>query len=201
MNKSAFFKIGYGVYVLSAREKDFDNACIINTLIQLTSDPLRVSIALNKTNTTHDMIMNTKEFNVSVLSEGAPFAIFEHFGFHNGKDYDKLGSYDNSKRAENSIYYIPKHTNAYFSCKVIESIDVGTHTLFIADVTQAEVLSDDESLTYDGYHKNVKPKPDKAEKAVGYQCQICGYIHESDVLPDDFICPTCKHGAEYFKKL
>ncbi len=200
MDNTAVFKLSYGLYILTARENDFDNGCIINTMLQQTSNPLTVSVTVNKANKTCEMIENTKKFNVSIISENAPFSLFEHFGFHSGRDYDKFADYPNSDRASNGIYYIPGYTNAFFCCEVIDSIDMGSHIMFTARVIDAENLTDFESMTYAFYHKNVKPKPQPTEKK-GYRCKICGYVYEGEELPEDFVCPLCKHGAEDFEKI
>ncbi len=202
-NTKAMFNISYGLYVLTAKENDFDNGCIINTLSQVTSTPNRVSITVNKDNKTHDMIYNTGEFNVSILSEKATFDIFKHFGFQTGNNVNKFENYANAKRAENGLYYITEGTNAYISGSVIDEVDLGTHTMFIADVVDCDIISSDKSATYAYYHSNIKPKPEenKPKAKVYYRCTICGYIHESDTLPDDFICPLCKHGAIDFERI
>lgn len=204
MNNSVMFKISYGLYVLTASNGSFSNGCIINTFQQVTSSPNRVSVTVNKSNYTHYMIMQSGEFNVSVIDESAGFSLFQHFGFSSGRWENKLYRF-NSIRAENGIPYVPEYTNAYVSCKVVQKVDLGTHTMFIADVTGGEVLSDKPSITYDYYHKNVKPKPTKSNQSnrdgsVKYVCNICGYVYEGE-LPDDFICPVCKHGASDFTKL
>ncbi len=202
MNTNAMFKIGYGLYVLTARENGFDNGCIINTVTQVTASPNRITVAVNKANKTHDMILSAGEFNVSILSTAASFEIFKAFGFRSGKDVDKFSDFGAVKRSENGIYYITESTNAYISSKVVSSTDLGTHTLFLADVTDCEVLSDETSVTYDYYHKYIKPKPEVKKAAkVYYRCKICGYIHEADELPADFICPLCKHPASDFERV
>ena len=202
MNTNAMFKIGYGLYVLTAKENGFDNGCIINTVTQVTANPNRITIAVNKANKTHDMILATGEFNVSVLTEKASFEIFKWFGFRSGRDVNKFEGYDFVKRTENGIYYITETTNAYISGKVISVTDLGTHSLFLADVTDCDILSDETSATYDYYHKNIKPKPEvKKMSKVYYRCKICGYIHEADELPADFICPLCKHPASDFERV
>lgn len=198
---NAIHKLTYGLFILTARDGEKDNGCIINTVTQVTSEPNRITIAVNKANYTHDMIVRTGEFNVSVLTENSKFETYKHWGFQSGKDTDKLEAIS-FKRAENGITYIADETNAYISAKVVSSIDLGSHTLFIADVTASEVLSDDESVTYSYYHKNIKPsKPKTEEKKKGFICTICGYIYEGDTLPDDFICPLCKHPASDFEPL
>ena len=202
IDPGAMFKLSYGLFVLTAKDGSKDNGCIINTAIQITSSPLRLSIALSKSNFTHDMIAKTGEFNVSILDTSAPFGIFQQFGFQSGKDTDKFADvlYDN--RTENGIRYLPEHTNCVISTKVIDSYDYGTHTLFIADITEAIVLSKEPSVTYRYYFDHIKPKPNPpAEVKNGFVCKICAYVFEGDVLPDDFICPLCKHGASDFEPL
>lgn len=201
IDNSAMFKLSYGLFVLTARDNDKDNGCIINTVQQVTDSPKRISITVNKANYTHDMIKKTGEFNVSVLSTDAPFKVFEQFGFSSGKDTDKFKGAD-IVRSSNGISYIPDNTNAYISARVISENDCGTHTIFIADVTEAVVLSSVQSMTYEYYFAHVKPKKAVVDQQkVGYVCKICGYVYEGEVLPDDFICPLCKHGAEDFEKL
>lgn len=201
MNNNAMYKLTYGLFVVTAKEGDKDNGCIVNTVSQVTTSPNRITVAINKQNYTHDMIMNTGIFNVSILTEKSKFSTYQNFGFQSGKDVDKFEKFT-FKRAENGVVYIPEETNAFISAKVVEKIDLGTHTLFIADVTDAEVLSEDTSVTYEYYHKNIKPAPKKDdEKKTGWICIICGYIYEGEELPADFICPLCKHGAEDFRKL
>ncbi len=199
INNDSMFTLSYGLFVLSAKTEK-DNACIINTVQQVTQNPLRISVAVNKSNYTHDMIVQSKEFNVSVLTESVPFSVFERFGFSSGRDTDKFAGFENVSRTENGILYLTNNTNAVISGKVIEMVDLGTHTLFIADVTEAFKLNDEKSVTYQYYFDNIKPKP-QAEKKKGYICKICGYIYDGETLPDDFICPICKHGAEDFEPL
>ena len=201
MNNSEMYKLTYGLFVVTAREGDKDNGCIVNTVSQVTSSPNRITVAINKQNYTHDMILNTGIFNVSVLTEKSKFSTYQNFGFKSGRDEDKFEKFT-FVRAENGVVYIPEETNAFISAKVVEKIDLGTHTLFIAVVTNAEVLSEDKSVTYEYYQKNIKPTPKKDEnKKTGFICTVCGYIYEGEELPADFICPLCKHGAEDFKKL
>ena len=196
------FKLSYGLFVLTARDGNKDNGCIINTVAQVTVSPIRISITVNKTNFTHDMIVKTNEFNVSILSESAPFRIFEQFGFYSGKNSDKFAASTYNDRTTNGIRYIPEHTNSVISAKVIQKIDCGTHTLFIADVTEAFILSDKNSVTYQYYFDRIKPKPQPLkDNQKGYVCKICGYIYEGDTLPKDYVCPLCKHGPDDFEKL
>ena len=201
VEQNAMFSLSYGLFVLTARDGAKDNGCIINTVTQLTDTPKRISIAVNKANLTHDMIQKTGMFNVSVLSNDAPFAIFQHYGFQSGRDVDKFAGVQGMARATNGVYYLPYCTNAFISARVTQTIEFETHTLFIADVTEARQLSDVPSMTYAYYFANVKPKPSKLEEQHGWVCKICGYVYEGEELPADFICPLCKHGAEDFEKV
>ncbi len=196
----ALFQLSYGLFVLTARKDGGDNGCIINTVTQLTSDPARVSIAVNKQNYTHDLIADTGRFNVSVLSTDATFATFQRYGFQSGRAADKFAGEAGLARSQNGLYYLTDPANAIISGQVISSVDVGTHTLFIADVTEAQRLSDTPSATYAYYFEHIKPKP-QASKRKGWVCKICGYVYEGDVLPPDFVCPICKHGAADFEPI
>ena len=200
MNNSALFKIGYGLYVLSANEQGKDNGCIVNTVMQVTSDPCQIAVCVNKNNYTCEMIQHTKKFNVSVLAEGVSFDVFKNFGFQSGRNTDKFTNFTDVKRSPNGILYITKDTNAYFSAYVQQEIDLGTHIMFIAQLVEAEVLSEKPTVTYDFYQKNIKPKPQSTNKK-GWRCKICGFIYEEEILPPDFICPVCKHGAIDFEKI
>ena len=200
LDGKAMFKLSYGLFVLTARDGAKDNGCIINTAAQLTSSPMRISITVNKANYTHDMIQKTGVFNVSVLSESTPFSVFQQYGFQSGRTADKLSGKE--PRTENGVAYLAEHANAVISGKVISTVDCGTHTLFIADVTEAHVLSKEASATYAYYFEHIKPKPQPAaEKKKGYVCKICGYVYEGETLPPDFVCPLCKHGADDFEPL
>ena len=197
-------KFSYGLFVLTAQADGKDNGCIINTAAQLTSTPNRINIAVNKANYTHDMILNTGVFNVSVLSQKASFDIFKRFGFASGKDTDKFAGYEeHASRSANGLLYVTEGTNAFMSAKIIDSYDYGTHTLFIAELTEAAVLNQDPSVTYAYYFDHIKPKPQPKieEKKTGWVCKICGYVYEGDELPQDFICPLCKHGADDFERI
>ena len=197
-------KFSYGLFVLTAQADGKDNGCIINTAAQLTSTPNRINIAVNKANYTHDMILNTGVFNVSVLSQKASFDIFKRFGFASGKDTDKFAGYEeHASRSANGLLYVTEGTNAFMSAKVIDAHDYGTHTLFIAELTEAAVLNQDPSVTYAYYFDHIKPKPQPKieEKKTGWVCKICGYVYEGDELPADFICPLCKHGADDFERI
>lgn len=200
MDNSALFNIGYGLYVLTASQNGKDNGCIINTLMQVSSNPLTCVIGVNKQNLTHDMIKESGCFNISMLTKQAPFEIFKHFGFQSGKTTNKFIDFSNAARADNGIMYIPEFTNAYLSGNVVDSMDFGTHTLFKAEIIDAVKLGTEESITYNYYQANTKPKPEPV-KSKGYRCAICGYVYEGDELPSDFICPICKHGAADFVKI
>lgn len=204
INSAAMHKFSYGLFVLTAKEGDKDNGCIINTAAQLTSSPNRINIAVNKSNYTHDMILKTKTFNISVLAEDASFDTFKRFGFASGKDTDKFAGFEEHvARSTNGLLYVTLGTNAFMSAKVIDAYDYGSHTLFVAEITEAEVLAGEPSVTYAYYFEHIKPKPQPKieEQKVGYVCKICGYVYEGEPLPPDFICPLCKHGAEDFEKL
>ena len=200
----AIQKFSYGLFVLTAKAGDKDNGCIINTAAQLTSSPNRINIAVNKANFTHDMILSTGVFNISVLAEDASFDTFKRFGFASGKDTDKFAGFEeNVARSANGLLYVTLGTNAFMSAKVIEAHDYGTHTLFVAELTEAEVLRNEPSVTYAYYFEHIKPKPQPKieEEKHGYVCKICGYVYEGDTLPPDFICPLCKHGVDDFEKI
>lgn len=190
--------ISYGLFILTARDGDKLNGCVTNTLQQVTTSPNRITITVNKENYTHDMLLKTGEFNVSILSEDAKFDTFKHFGFQTGREVNKFENYQ-SPLSKNDIPYIIDGTNGYISAKVIHSIDLGSHTLFLADVTDGQSLSDVPSATYEYYHNNIKEKPDNSSS--GWVCKICGYVYPNDDLPADFICPLCKHPASDFEKM
>ena len=197
-------KFSYGLFVLSAQADGKDNGCIINTAAQLTSSPNRINIAVNKANHTHDMIMATGMFNISFLSEKTSFDTFKRFVFQSGIDTDKFEGFESSvARSANGLLYVTEGTNAFMSAKVVDSYDYGSHTLFVAEVTEAQILNTDPSVTYAYYFDHIKPKPQPKieEEKHGYVCKICGYVYEGDTLPDDFICPLCKHGADDFEKI
>ncbi len=199
MDKKAMYKLTYGLFILTAKEEEKDNGCIVNTVTQVTTEPNRITVAVNKKNYTHDMILRTGTFNVSVLTENSRFETYRHWGFQSGAETDKMEGIT-FQRAENGIVYIEDQCNAYISAKVVSATDLGTHTLFLADVTDARALADEESVTYSYYQKNIKTAP-KTEGKKGFVCTVCGYIYEGDTLPEDFVCPLCKHPASDFKKL
>ena len=197
---NAMFKLSYGLFVLTAKD-DRDGGCIINAVNQITDSPKRISIAVNKANATHDMIARTGAFNLSVLTTETQFPLIQHFGFQSSRDADKFADYAFAARSENGLIYVTESSNAFISAKVVQALDYGTHTVFIADVTEAKVLSNAPSLTYAYYFEHVKPKPAALSEQKGWVCKICGYIYEGDDLPADFIGPLCKHGAEDFERL
>lgn len=198
IDKTAVFNLTYGLFVLTARDGNKDNGCIINTAQQVAENPMIISVTVNKSNYTHDMIVNTGRFNISILTEDVPFELFKHYGFQSGRDTEKI--IGELPRGDNGIVYLSGFANTFISGRVINTVDCGTHTIFIAEVTQAEKLSDKKSVTYQYYFDNIKPKPEP-EKKKGFVCEVCGYIYEGDELPDDFICPICKHGADAFRPL
>lgn len=197
-------KLSYGLYVLTAREGNYDNGCIINTAVQAASIPDYISISVAKTNYTHDMLMKTNAFNVSIISQKADFNLFKHFGFQSGADTNKFENYKKYKRAENGIIYITNGVNAFISAEVKQIIALNSHTTFIGKVNEEKVLNNDFSATYEYYHKEIKPKPSNNKyfenKAV-WRCKICGYEYSGNQLPEDFICPICKHSAVDFEKV
>lgn len=204
IDNKAIFNISYGLFVLVARQGEKDNACIINVAQQVTSDPLQLAICVNKQNLTHDMVLRTLKFNLCPLSEEATMKPFQHFGFQSGHDVNKFAECETELRTENGLLYLPKYINSVISCVVTKSIDLGTHTLFIAMPMEARVLSDSPSITYAYYQQNIKPKPSNPQtlepsNKKKWVCEVCGYVYEGDELPADFICPWCKHPASDFK--
>ncbi len=202
LDPTALFTLSYGLYVLTAREGGRDLGCIVNTVTQLTENPTRIAVSVNKQNFTNEVIQRTGLFNVSVLTEAAPMDLFRHFGFQSGRDVDKFAGRTDPV-SENGLRYISGPANALISGKVEQAIDCGTHMLYIALVTEARKLSDAPSMTYAYYFANVKPrpqpKPAQEKPRRGFVCRICGYFYEGDELPPDFICPLCKHGAADFE--
>ena len=203
MDKKAMYRLSYGLFVLTAREAEKDNGCIINTAIQAASEPNQLSICVNKANHTHDMILRTGKFTVSILSQKAEFELFRHFGFQSGRDVNKFEAFDKCERGTNGLYYITEGTNAYISVTVKKTEDLGSHTMFIGEITDMEVLSDIPSVTYEYYQSHIKPAPQPIVKAeegkTVWRCRICGYEYEGEKLPEDFICPICKHPASDFE--
>ena len=196
---TALFKIGYGLYVVTSNDGKKDNGLIVNTVAQVTDNPSLISVTINKANYSHHVIKQTGIMNVNCLSVEAPFKVFETFGFRSGRNTNKFEDCD-PIRSDNGLVILPKYINASLSLKVENYVDLGSHGMFICSITEARVMSDRESMTYAYYHANVKPKP-KTDEKNGYVCKICGYIYEGDPLPEDFICPLCKHGAVDFEKI
>ncbi len=202
-NKSdmtALFKIGYGLYVVTTKDGDKDNGCIVNTVSQLTDNPFRVAVNINKANYTYHIVKQTGILNVNCLSVKAPFQIFKNFGFQSGRTADKFADMPDPMRSDNGLIFLDRYINAFMSLKVEQYVDLDTHGMFICTVTEARVISDEETMTYTYYQKNVKPKPETAGKK-GFVCKICGYVYEGDELPEDIVCPLCKHGAADFEPI
>lgn len=202
MDEKTMYKLSYGLFVLTVRENAKDNGCIINTAIQASLKPNQLSISVSKENYTHDMLKRTGEYNISILNNDVTFEMIKRFGFQSGKASDKFESFKSYARSKNGIYYISEGTNAYISAKVDKEIDLGSHTMFIGEVTDAVTINDIPSVTYEYYQNNIKPRPQKTdtEKTI-WRCRICGYEYEGENLPDDFICPWCKHPASDFEKV
>ncbi len=196
---NVMFNISYGLYILTAKTEKL-NGCVINALSQVTSTPNRIIIAINKNNFTTEQILKTKKFNVSILNEETNFDLIKRFGFASGKNVNKFEDFSDYKIAENEIPFITQGTNSYISAEVLEVRDLGTHYEFLADVTKEVSLNDIPSITYSYYQSNIKPKQANSNKKVVYVCSVCGYVYEGDPLPEDFICPICKHDAKYFIK-
>ena len=196
---SALFKIGYGLYVVTCHDGKRDNGLIVNTVAQVTSTPNRISVTINKQNYSHHVIKQTGIMNVNCLSVETPFKIFENFGFQSGRSVDKFSEMA-PLHSDNGLAFLPKYINSFMSLKVEQYLDLDTHGMFICSVTEARVLSDKETVTYSYYQSNIKPKPETAGKK-GFVCKVCGYVYEGDELPEDFICPLCKHGAADFEPI
>ena len=196
---TALFNIGYGLYVVTARDGAKDNGCIVNTVSQVTNSPNRIAVCINKQNLTHDMVAKTGIMNVNCLSTDAPFSVFEHFGFQSGRDCNKIVG-DGILRSDNGVSFLGMYINSFMSLKVEQTVDLDTHSMFICSVTEARVITDVETMTYTYYQNNVKPKPETDGKK-GWVCKVCGYVYEGEDLPDDFICPLCKHGVADFEPI
>lgn len=203
MNNEALYKISYGLFILSAHADGNDNACIINTAIQVSDSPNILSISINKSNYTHDMIMKTGKFTISVINQDADFELFKHFGFQTGKNIDKFKNFQETERNKDGILYVTKSTNAYISVNVDKTIDLPSHTIFIGGISDMQKLNDVPSATYEYYFNNIKPKPtnDNTENQTIWRCKICGYEYKGENLPPNFICPLCKHSAADFEKI
>ena len=199
IDPNALFSIGYGLYVVTSREGKEDNGLIVNAVTQVTNTPNRIAVTINKLNHSCGVIAKTGLLNISTLSEDAPFKLFQRFGFQSGRDVDKFWDFKHYQHSANGLAYLTKYSNAYISCKVTDKVDLGTHLMFICDVTQCVTLSSVPTMTYSYYFDNVKPKPETDKK--GYVCKICGWVYEGSELPEDIVCPLCKHGAADFEPL
>ena len=196
---TALFHIGYGLYVVTSHDGKKDNGLIVNTVTQVTNTPNRIAVTINKENYSHHVIKQTGKMNINCLSTDAPFSVFERFGFQSGRNVDKFENCT-PLRSDNGLVFLPRYINAFMSLAVEQYVDLDTHGMFICTVTEARVLSEKETMTYTYYLENVKPKP-KTEGKKGYVCTVCGYVYEGDTLPDDFVCPLCKHGASDFEEI
>lgn len=199
MNPKAFFQLSYGLYLASSKADKKMNGCIINTVTQVTDNPKQIMIAINKQNLTCELVQKSGIFSISVLSETAPFSLFQHFGFQSGRETDKFVDIPFAMTKQ-ELPYLKKHTIAYLDCKVVNSLDLGSHMMFVAEVIDADVISDGKPMTYSYYHAHVKPQPN-ATSQKGWRCKICGYVYEGEELPPDFVCPLCKHGVDDFEKI
>ena len=200
MNTKVLHNLTCGLYMLASRSGSSRSGCIINTVMQVTSKPLRITVTVNKANYTHDLIAQSGVFTVSLLDQSAPFGLFQHFGFQSGRDTDKFQNLS-VKEDSNGVPYLTWASCGYLSCKVVSSMDLGTHTQFLADVVECDVLLGGAPVSYAYYQEHIKPKPQPQSTVKGWRCTICGYIYEGETLPEDFICPLCKHGVEAFEKI
>ncbi len=196
---TALFNIGYGLYVVTSNDGKKDNGLIVNTVTQVTNTPNRLAVTINKANYSHHVIKQTGKMNINCLTVDAPFRVFEVFGFQSGRNVDKFADCE-PLRSDNGLVFLPRYINSFLSLKVEQYIDLDTHGMFICSVTEARVINDRETMTYTYYQNNVKPKP-RTEGKKGYVCKICGYVYEGETLPEDFICPLCKHGASDFEEI
>ncbi len=203
MDTNAMFKLSYGLFILTAKENGRDNGCVINTAMQVTAEPNRVAVCVNCSGLTHDMIAESGVFLLSVISQEADFSLFTRFGFRSGRETDKFADYRAYARAENGLCYITEGTNAYICARVEQTIPLGTHTMFIGAVTEARVLSECPSVTYEYYFSHIKPKPQsvsaRSDGEKRWRCRICGYEYVGEQLPADYVCPICKHPASDFE--
>lgn len=199
INTNALFNISYGLYVVTSNDGKKHNGLIVNTVMQVTDTPNRVAVCINKVNYSHDVIKKTGIMNVNCLTESTPFEVFKQFGFQSGKDIDKFAG-EQVKTSENGLALLKENINAFISLKVTDYIDLDTHGLFVCEVTESEIVSDEKAVTYTYYQQNIKPKP-QTQKKKGFVCKICGYVYEGEVLPEDYICPLCKHPASDFEPI
>ena len=196
---TALFNIGYGLYVVTSNDGKKDNGLIVNTVTQVTNTPNRIAVTINKENYSHHIIKQSGKMNINCLTVDAPFSVFEAFGFRSGRSVDKFADCE-PLRSDNGLVFLPRYINSFMSLKVEQYVDLDTHGMFICEVTEARVISDRETMTYSYYHENVKPKP-KTDGIKGYVCKICGYVYEGETLPEDYVCPLCKHGAVDFEEI
>ena len=201
MNTKALYNLTYGVYFMSAQENGKDNACIINTAVQVANNPTRISIAAIKGNLTHDMILATGKCNLSPISTDAPFSLFQHFGMQSGRSVDKFADFADVSRSENGLYYLTKYSTAFLSLNIVEAHDLGSHTLFIGELVDGEVLESAENCTYGYYQTVIKASATKPAAKTGWRCSICNHVYEGENLPEDYVCPICKHGVQDFEKI
>lgn len=205
MDNKAMYKLSYGLFVLTTVSGNKQSGCIINTAIQAASEPNTISICVNKANYTHDLIKESGIYTVSIIAENASFDLFKRFGFASGRDTDKFAGFTGYKTGLNGVNYVTEGTNAFISVKVDKTVDLGSHTMFAGTITDMEVLSDVPSATYAYYFENIKPKPEAVtttpDGQTVWRCKICGYEYVGEELPEDFICPICKHGAVDFEKV
>jgi len=197
MNPKALYNITYGLYLLSVRSYGQDNACIVNTAAQVASEPLMIAVSVSKANRTHQMIMESGRFNISALTVDTPFSLFKRFGMQSGRDVNKFHGFEDAVRAENGIYRLSRYANAFLSLKLVRTVDLGSHTMFITELEEAQVLSDELACTYEYYQSDIKPKPAQQKKK-GWVCSVCGHVYEGEELPEDYVCPLCKHGRDDF---
>lgn len=200
MDLSALFNIEYGLFVATTKLNDKDNGCIVNTVMQVTNNPCQIAVAINKNNYTCKLVQQAKKINISILTQETKFDTIKNFGFQTGVDVDKFVEFNDVERAKNDILYINKGVNSVICAEVKNEVDLGSHILFVCEITDTIILSKIPSLTYSYYHQNIKPKPQQTVKK-GWRCKICGYIYEGDEMPQDYICPICKHGVVDFEKL
>lgn len=202
IDKTALFKIGYGLYVVTCHDGKKDNGCIVNSVLQAADNPLRVVVCINKANYSYEVVHATGILNVNCLSVEAPFKVFQHFGFQSGRNVDKFAECGaTAPRSANGLITLPKYSNACLSLHVLSETDLGSHGMFVCEVTESKKLSDLETMTYSYYQSNVKPKPQpKPAEKTTWVCSVCGYVYEGDELPEDFICPLCNHPASDFVK-
>lgn len=198
MEQNVLWNLTYGLYLLTAREMGKDNGCIINTAVQVANSPDRISISVSKQNLTHDMIKETGVFNLCAITESAPFSLFQRFGMQSGRTADKFSGFSGAERSGNTLMYLTEHANMYLSAFVTQEIDLGSHTLFIAEVVDGKVLSSEDACSYAHYQSHIKPQPEKKDKKQ-WVCTVCGYVYEGETIPDDYLCPLCFHPKEDFR--